>query len=175
MDTWHEKSSIFNTCPINPYRPWQVSHWNITFVPALTPTAAYAPIPVSHHWKKSVETIPSSRRCTGYNWIGASGYSYNLVLKDGSCTQKRRPTTRTDAWNEYYSLPSSPTAGDAPTFVTEWSRYRRIRAPQGFHPSGDGYARWFDNVTVHIFRKKKKNSFIDDSILWYDSGTQWNI
>ena len=68
-----------------------------------------------------------------------------------------------DTWNGYHSLPLSPAARDAITFITEWGRYRYLRAPQGFHVSGDGYTRRFDDVTVDTPRKTR---CIDDSLLW---------
>ena len=71
-----------------------------------------------------------------------------------------------DAWNGYHSLPLSPAARDATTFITEWGRYRYCRAPQGFHGSGDGYTRRFDDITVGMTRKTR---CIDDSLLWDDS------
>ena len=71
-----------------------------------------------------------------------------------------------DAWNGYHSVPLSPAARDATTFITEWGRYRYCRAPQGFHGSGDGYTRRFDDITVDMMRKTR---CIDDSLLWDDS------
>ena len=68
-----------------------------------------------------------------------------------------------DAWNGYHSLPLTPEARDATTFITEWGRYRYLRAPQGFHASGDAYTRRFDDITVDIPRKTR---CIDDSLLW---------
>ena len=68
-----------------------------------------------------------------------------------------------DAWNGYHSLPLSPKARDATTFITEWGRYRYLSSPQGFHAAGDGYTRAFDNITVDFKRKAK---CIDDSLLW---------
>ena len=68
-----------------------------------------------------------------------------------------------DAWNGYHSLPLSPNARDATTFITEWGRYRYLSSPQGFHAAGDGYTRAFDNITVDFRRKAK---CIDDSLLW---------
>ena len=71
-----------------------------------------------------------------------------------------------DAWNGYHSLPLSPNARDATTFITEWGRYRYLRAPQGFHASGDAYTRRFDDITIDMTRKTR---CIDDTILWDDS------
>lgn len=71
-----------------------------------------------------------------------------------------------DAWNGYHSLTLSPSARDATTFITEWGRYRYLRAPQGFQASGDAYTRRFDNITVDMPRKTR---CIDDTILWDNS------
>ena len=76
------------------------------------------------------------------------------------------PNTRKtvlDAWNGYHSLRLSPQVRDATTFITEWGRYRYLRAPQGFHAAGDGYTKCFDDITVDVERKTK---CIDDTILW---------
>jgi hypothetical protein len=71
-----------------------------------------------------------------------------------------------DAWNGYHSLPLSPKAKHATTFITEWGRYRYCRAPMGFHASGDAYTRRFDDITVDQVRKRR---CVDDSILWDDN------
>ena len=68
-----------------------------------------------------------------------------------------------DAWNGYHSLPLSPEARDATTFITEWGRYRYLRAPMGFQASGDAYTKRFDDITVDMPRKTR---IIDDTILW---------
>ena len=80
-----------------------------------------------------------------------------------SIVPARTKKTVLDAWNGYHSLPLSPAARDATTFIREWGRYRYLRAPQGFHASGDGYTRRFDDVTVDTPRKI---CCIDDSLLW---------
>ena len=66
----------------------------------------------------------------------------------------------------YHSLPQSPAARNATTFITEWDRYRYCRAPQGFHGSGVGYTLRFDNITVDMTQKTR---CIDDSLLLDDS------
>lgn len=70
-----------------------------------------------------------------------------------------------DAWNGYHSVLLSPDARDATTFITEWGRYRYLRAPQGFHASGDGYTKRFDDITSAFPRVAR---CIDDSLLWDD-------
>ena len=70
-----------------------------------------------------------------------------------------------DAWNGYHSVPLSPEARDATTFITEWGRYRYLRAPQGFHASSDGYTKRFDDITSGFPRVAR---CIDDSLLWDD-------
>lgn len=87
---------------------------------------------------------------------------FNQVSMIPAYTRK----TVLDAWNGYHSLPLSPGARNATTFITEWGRYRYCRAPQGFHGSGDGYTRRFDDITVDMTRKTR---CIDDSLLWDDS------
>lgn len=67
-----------------------------------------------------------------------------------SIVPARTKKTVLDAWNWYHSLPLSPTARDATTFITKWCRYQYLRAPQGFNASGDGYTRQFDDITVDI-------------------------
>ena len=47
--------------------------------------------------------------------------------------------------------------------ITKWGRYRYCRAPQGFHGSGDGYTRRFDDITLDMVCKTR---CIDDSLLW---------
>ena len=58
---------------------------------------------------------------------------FNLVSNVPKNTYK----TVIDAWNGYHSLPLSPEAKDATTFLTIFGRYRYCRAPMGFHASGD--------------------------------------
>ena len=73
---------------------------------------------------------------------------YNLVADVPPHTVK----TVLDAWNGYHSLPLSASAKDATTFITEFGRYRYLRAPQGFHASGDAYTRRIRDVTDGIPR-----------------------
>ena len=80
-----------------------------------------------------------------------------------SVVSARTKKTVLDAWNGDHSLPLSPATRDATTIITEWSRHRYLRAPQGFHASGDGYTRRFDDITVDAPRKTRG---IDDSLLW---------
>lgn len=68
-----------------------------------------------------------------------------------------------DAWNGYHSVPLSPNAKDATTFITEYGRYRYCRAPQGFHASNDGYTKRFDDITSDFPRVAR---IVDDSLLW---------
>ena len=68
-----------------------------------------------------------------------------------------------DAWNGYHSVLLAQESRDATTFITEWGRYRYLRAPMGFHASGDVYTKRFDDITVDMERKTR---CIDDSLLW---------
>ena len=81
----------------------------------------------------------------------------------------RKTKTVLDAWNGYHSLPLSPKAQNAMTFITEWGRYRYLRAPMGFHGSGDGYTRRFDDISAGTERTTR---CVDDSLLWDDNVTQ---
>lgn len=71
--------------------------------------------------------------------------------------------TTLDAWNGYHSVPLANEAKEATTFITEWGRYRYLRAPQGFHGSGDGYTKRFNDITNDFPRVRR---CVDDSILW---------
>ena len=84
-------------------------------------------------------------------------------FNQASIVPARTKKTVLDAWNGYHSLPLSIAARDATIFITEWGRYRYLRAPQGFHASGDGYTRRFDDITVDTPRKTR---CIDDTLLW---------
>ena len=84
---------------------------------------------------------------------------YNLVADVPPNTVK----TVLDAWNGYHSLPLSESAQDATTFITEFGRYRYLRAPQGFHASGDAYTQRISDITEGIPRVKQ---CIDDALLW---------
>ena len=79
-----------------------------------------------------------------------------------------------DAWNGYHSLPLSPKAKDATTFITQWGRYRYKRAPQGYHASGDVYTRRFDDITSEFERVSR---CIDDSLLWNNNieSSFWHV
>ena len=80
-----------------------------------------------------------------------------------STTPANTYKTVLDAWNGYHSLPLSEEAKAATTFITKRGRYRYLRAPQGFHASGDAYTHRFDNITKNIERVKR---CVDDSLLW---------
>ena len=84
---------------------------------------------------------------------------FNIV----SSIPPKMKKTVLDAWNGYHSVALSEEARDATTFITEWGRYRYLRAPQGFHASGDGYTKRFDDITKDFPRVSR---CIDDSILW---------
>ena len=64
-----------------------------------------------------------------------------------------------------HSVPLSPAARDATTFITEWGRYRYLRAPQGFHASSDEYTKRIDDITSGFPRVTR---CVDDSLLWDD-------
>lgn len=82
-----------------------------------------------------------------------------------SMVPRGKRKTVLDAWNGYHSVPLSTEARDATTFITEWGRFRYLRAPQGFHASGDGYTKRFDDITRDYPRVTR---IVDDSLLWDD-------
>jgi hypothetical protein len=82
-----------------------------------------------------------------------------------------RKKTVLDAWNSYHSLMLNPKASDATTFITEYGKYRYLRAPQGFHASGDGYTKRMDDIVAEANQYRK---CIDDSLL-YDSTLEDNF
>ena len=86
---------------------------------------------------------------------------FNIV----SVVPPEKKKTILDAWNGYHSVLLSPNARDATTFITEWGRYRYLRAPQGFHASNDGYTKRFDDITADFPRVAR---CVDDSLLWDD-------
>ena len=86
---------------------------------------------------------------------------FNIV----SVVPPGKKKTILDAWNGYHSVSLSSEARDATTFITEWGRYRYLRAPQGFHASSDGYTKRFDDITSGFPRVTR---CIDDSLLWDD-------
>ena len=68
--------------------------------------------------------------------------------------------TTLDAWEGYHSLKLSPTSSNAAIFISKWGRYRYLSAPQGFHGSGDGFTKAYDDIDKHIPDKVK---VIDDT------------
>ena len=74
--------------------------------------------------------------------------------------------TTLDAWNGDHSVLLADDAKDATTFITEWGRYRYLRAPQGFHGSNDGNTKRFDDITNDFPRVRR---CVDDSLLWDDN------
>ena len=82
-----------------------------------------------------------------------------------STVPHRKKKTILDAWNGYHSVPLSGEARDATTFITEWGRYRYLRAFQGFQASNDGNTKRFDDITEDFPCIAR---FVDDSILWDD-------
>lgn len=116
----------------------------ISFLQNTNPVAVHKPIPVPHHWKEDVKNTPSP---------------FHIVNVVPPGTQK----TVLDAWNGYHSVLLSPDARDATAFITEWGRYRYLRAPQGFHASNDRYTKRFDDITQDFPRVAR---CVDDSLLW---------
>jgi len=130
-------------------------------VPTGTPT----------NWCSRMITVPKKdgtpRRTVDLQKLNASTkrethYSqtpFNIVSVVPPNTKK----TTLDAWNGYHSVSLANDAKEATTFITEWGRYRYLRAPQGFHGSGDGYTKRFDDIT-HDFPRVQR--CVDDTLLW---------
>ena len=64
-----------------------------------------------------------------------------------STTPKNQMKTVLDAWNGYHLLPLSEKAKELMNFLTQFGRYRYLRAPMGYHASGDAFTRRFDDIT----------------------------
>ena len=77
----------------------------------------------------------------------------------------KQKKTVLDCWNGYHALKLTEAARDCTTFITEWGRYRYLRAPQGFHASGDGYMKRTDDI---IHRTTHMRKIIDDTLLYGD-------
>ncbi len=68
-----------------------------------------------------------------------------------------------DVWNGFHLIPLSLESRDKTTFISEWGRYRYLRAPQGWTGSGDAFTKRFDDITTGM---KAVARCIDDSCLW---------
>ena len=110
------------------------------------------------------------RRTVDLQYLNAATYREThhvpSAFNQASTVPPNTKKTVLDAWNGYHSLLLDPVSRDATTFITEWGRYRYLRAPQGFHAAGDAYTRRFDDITVDMPWKSK---IVDDSILWDDT------
>ena len=62
--------------------------------------------------------------------------------------------TVTDARNGFHSIPLHPDDKHLTTFITQWGRYRYLKAPQGYASSCDGYNRRMDEITADFERLK---------------------
>jgi hypothetical protein len=119
----------------------------------------------------------SARRTVDLQHLNAATYRIThhtpSPFNQASLVPPHTRKTILDAWNGYHSLQLSPSARDATTFITEWGRFRYLRAPQGFHAAGDGYTKAFDDITVDV---KRKTKCIDDTFLWDDdiSSSFWH-
>lgn len=122
-------------------------------------------------WCSRMVVVPkkdgSARRTVDLQHLNAATYRAThhtpSPFNQASLVPPNTRKTILDAWNGYHSLQLSPEVRDATTFITEWGRYRYLRAPQGFHAAGDAYTKSFDDITVDVERKTK---CIDDTILW---------
>ena len=68
-----------------------------------------------------------------------------------------------DVWNAYHCVPIRPEDREKLTFITQWGRYRYLKAPQGYLASGDGYTHRDHLISQHI---KNKVTLVDDTLLW---------
>ncbi|XP_057299519.1 uncharacterized protein LOC130630139 [Hydractinia symbiolongicarpus] len=176
LEVWiktYFSSSAFNTCKHQKLQVMTGEPLKIQFREDENPVSVHKPIPVPHHWKESVkdqldqdvnlgivEPVPTG---TPTNWCSRM---ITVPKNDGTPrrTFHRKPKKTTlDAWNGYHSVPLANDAKEATTFITEWGSYRYLRAPQGFHGSGDGYTKRFDDITNDFPRVQR---CVDDSILW---------
>jgi hypothetical protein len=122
-------------------------------------------------WCSKMVVVPkkdgSPRRTVDLQQLNAATYREThhtpSPFNQASVVPPHTKKTVLDAWNGYHSMPLSPAARDATTFITEWGRYRYLGSPQGFHAAGDGYTKRFDDITVDCKRKAK---CIDDTVLW---------
>ena len=186
-------SSAFNVCehqslPIMTGKPL-----TIHYRPEAQPKAHHVPIPVPHHsqidadvrigtiervpqgtptiWCSRMVVVPKKdgrpRRTVDLQALNAASYreTHHAAppFTQVSAVPSHTVKTTLDAWNGYHSLPLAPSACDATTFITEWGRYRYLRAPQGFHAAGDAYTRAYDDIVINI---KRKSKVVDDTILW---------
>ena len=69
-----------------------------------------------------------------------------------------------DAWNGYNSISLSGETCNATRFISEWGRYRYLRASQVFRASNDGNTKRFNDITGF----PRVACCVDDSILWDD-------
>ena len=94
-------------------------------------------------------------------------------FNQASVVPPNKKKTLLDAWNGYHSIPMTKRSSSITTFLTEWGRYRYLRAPQGFLASGDAYTKRFDDITEGI---ENKTRCVDDSLLWEDTveGSFWS-
>ena len=76
-----------------------------------------------------------------------------------------------DVWNAYHCVPIKSEDIHKLTFITQWGRYRYLKAPQGYLASGDGYTHRDYLISQHI---GNKITLVDDSLL-YDPETETNF
>ncbi len=79
-----------------------------------------------------------------------------------------------DVWNGFHLIPLALESRDKTTFLSEWGRYRYLRAPQGWTGSGDAFTKRFDDITAGVTDVVR---CIDDSCLWSRTvaGSFWLI
>jgi hypothetical protein len=106
-------------------------------------------------WCSRMVVVPkkdgSPRRTVDLQPLNAATYRATpYCINQASLAPPETRKTVLDAWNGYHSLRLSAAIRDATTFITEWGRYRYLRAPQGFHAAGDGYTQCFDDITADV-------------------------
>ena len=125
-------------------------------------------------WCSRMVVVPkkdgSPRRTVDLQALNAATYRIThhtpAPFNQASLVPAQSYKTTLDAWNGYHSMRLNPSASAATTFITEWGRYRYLRAPQGYHVAGDGYTKAYDDFTIDFPRRTK---CIDDSLLWDDT------
>lgn len=174
-----EISFLADTDPVAVHKPIPVPHhWKEAVKSQLDADVALGiiePVPTGTPttWCSRMVTVPkkngSPRRTVDLQNLNAATrretHHTQSPFHIVNVVPRGKTKTVLDAWNGYHSVPLSPEARNATTFITEWGRYRYLRAPQGFHASNDGYTKRFDDITQDFPRVAR---CVDDSILWDD-------
>ena len=190
LENWilsHYSSSAFNTCPHQALHTMSGRPMSISFCPDATPLeksvkadldrdvalGIIEPVPQGTPtiWCLCMVVTPKKdgtpRRTIDLQKLNQATlcetHHTPLPFNQVSAVPPNTKKTVLDGWNGCHSLPLSPDARDAITFITEWGRYRYLWSPMGFQASSDAYTKRFDDIMVDCPRKAH---IIDDTILW---------